>query len=91
MASPADAWRVIREEVAGLPRTRIIDETPEYLHAECASAVFGFLDDLELHLRATANLVAIRSASRVGYSDLGVNRQRIQQLRETLRARGVVH
>lgn len=88
--APDDAWRVIREEVASLPRTTIVEETTDYLHAECASALFGFVDDLELHLRGSASLVAIRSASRVGYSDLGVNRQRVEQLRGALQVRGVV-
>ena len=87
---PYDAWRIIREEVANLPRTTVVYEKTDYLHAQCASALFGFVDDLELHLRASSNLVAIRSASRVGYSDLGVNRRRVEQLREALRARRVV-
>ncbi|MDH3282226.1 MAG: DUF1499 domain-containing protein [Gammaproteobacteria bacterium] len=89
-ASPTDAWHVVREEVASLPRTTIVEESADYLYAECVSAVFGFVDDLELHLRASANLVAVRSASRLGSSDLGVNRRRIERLRETLRARGIV-
>jgi uncharacterized protein (DUF1499 family) len=68
----------------------VVEETANYLHAECASALFGFVDDLELHLRESNNIVAIRSASRVGYSDLGVNRRRVEGLREALRARGIV-
>ena len=89
-ASPADSWRVILEEVAALPRTTVVKETANYLHAQCTSALFGFVDDLELHLRTSDKIVAIRSASRVGYSDLGVNRRRVERLREALRARGVV-
>ncbi len=89
-ASPDESWRVLREEVAALPRTTVIEETPNYLHAQCSSALFGFVDDLELHLRESANAVAVRSASRVGYSDLGVNRRRVERLRKALRARGVV-
>ena len=87
---PADAWPVISEEVARLPRTTLVDQTTSYLHAECASAVFRFVDDLELQLRAASNVVAIRSASRVGRSDLGVNRRRVERLREALRRRGVI-
>ena len=89
-ASPDYSWQVIREEVASLPRTTVVKATANYLHAQCASALFGFVDDLELHLRESDNIVAIRSASRVGYSDLGVNRRRVEGLREALRARGVV-
>jgi uncharacterized protein (DUF1499 family) len=68
----------------------VVEEATNYLHAQCASALFGFVDDLELHLRASANLIAVRSASRVGHSDMGVNRRRVERLRAALRARGVV-
>ena len=78
------AWHTARESLIKLPRTEIITETPDYLHAECTSAVFGFVDDIELHLRPTDKIIAIRSASRLGHSDLGVNRARIETLRELL-------
>ena len=89
-APPDDAWRVLRDAVESLPRTTLAEATANRLHAECASAVFGFVDDLELELRASENRIAVRSASRVGYSDLGVNRRRVEGLRDVLRARGVV-
>jgi len=91
LALPAgDAWPVVREAVASLPRTAIITESPDYLHAECSSAIFGFVDDLELHLRTAQGLIAVRSASRLGYGDLGVNRRRVENLRDFLAQRGVV-
>jgi len=89
-AAPDESWRIIRKEVAALPRVTITEETDDYIHAECASALFGFVDDLELHLRKSAGLVAVRSASRIGYYDFGVNRRRVERLREILRDRGVV-
>jgi len=89
-APPAEAWQVAREVVTQLPRTRIMDESPDYLHAECRSAVFGFVDDLELHIRPSDGFIAVRSASRLGYSDLGVNRRRVEALRSSLIRRGVV-
>ncbi|MDP2169069.1 MAG: DUF1499 domain-containing protein, partial [Rhodocyclaceae bacterium] len=47
--APATAWPAIREFVAtGMPRTAIVTEQEDYLHAECRSAVLGFVDDLEL-------------------------------------------
>jgi hypothetical protein len=50
LALPADeAWQAVQAAVAELPRTRIVSETGDYLHAECRSAIFGFVDDLELH------------------------------------------
>jgi uncharacterized protein (DUF1499 family) len=91
LAMPAgDAWPAVRGSVENLPRTTIISETSDYLHAECASAIFGFVDDLELHLRTAEGVIAVRSASRLGYSDLGANRRRIENLRALLVRQGIV-
>jgi uncharacterized protein (DUF1499 family) len=88
---PAEtAWRVIAEVVKTLPRTEIREVKDRYLHAECTSVVFRFVDDLELELRPGEGIIAVRSASRKGYSDFGVNRRRVERLREALRSRGVV-
>jgi uncharacterized protein (DUF1499 family) len=87
---PRDAWLAVRGSLESLPRTKIVAETSDYLHAECTSAVFGFVDDLELHLRIAEGVIAARSASRLGYSDLGVNRRRIEDLRALLIKRGIV-
>ena len=84
------AWLAARGSVESLPRTKIISETSDYLHAECTSAFFGFVDDLELHLRVAEGVIAVRSASRLGYSDLGVNRRRIEDLRALLIKQGIV-
>ncbi|MBM4265520.1 MAG: DUF1499 domain-containing protein [Deltaproteobacteria bacterium] len=83
-------WIAARDAVAAMPRTTIVTERPGYLHAESRSAFFGFVDDLELCLRRDHGVIAVRSASRLGYGDLGVNRKRVESLRETLRSRGVV-
>lgn len=87
---PEDAWAAVREAVAALPRTRIVEESGDYLHAECRSALLGFVDDLELHLRVDDGTLAVRSASRLGYSDLGVNRRRVEELREALEGLTVI-
>jgi uncharacterized protein (DUF1499 family) len=76
--------------VSSLPRTTIVDDSGQYLHAECRSAVFRFVDDLELHLRPDEGAIAVRSASRLGYSDFGVNRGRVETLRRKLVSAGVV-
>lgn len=90
LALPAtDGWRTARATVASLPRTRIITETDDYLHAECSSAFFGFVDDLELYLRPAQGVIAVRSAARLGHSDLGVNRKRVEKLRSLLAQQGV--
>lgn len=84
---PAEGWRAVVEVVGALPRTRIVTHEDGYVHAECSSPLLGFVDDLELQLRADEGVVAVRSASRLGYSDLGVNRKRIHDLRRRLKKR----
>lgn len=87
---PAQAWPAIQKAVAQIPRCQIVEVTDDYLHAECRSALFRFVDDLEIQLRPEEGIAAVRSASRVGYSDLGVNRKRVEGLRAELTAAGVV-
>ena len=86
----AEAWRLVRQVIEAQPRTRVVAWTDTTLHAEYHSRVFRFVDDLDLHLRAAERLIAVRSASRLGYSDLGVNRKRVEELRAELKRRGVI-
>jgi uncharacterized protein (DUF1499 family) len=87
---PDEAWEAVQEAVSEMPRTRIVKATSDYLHAECRSAIFRFVDDLELQLRPAQGVIAVRSASRLGYSDLGVNRRRVEALRAALTDRGAL-
>ncbi|MEA3411796.1 MAG: DUF1499 domain-containing protein [Pseudomonadota bacterium] len=84
---PDVAWEDLIDVVSRYPRTRVITQSDGYLHAECSSAVFGFIDDLEFDLRADAGIIAVRSASRLGSSDLGVNRKRVENIRRILKDR----
>jgi uncharacterized protein (DUF1499 family) len=70
-----------------LPRTKVLEIRPGYVHAIQRSAVFGFIDDLECVLPEDERFVHVRSASRVGYYDFGVNRARVERLRAEFRAR----
>ena len=88
--APIDAWSVLPALLESLPRVHIVTLTEDYIHAECRSAFFGFVDDLELHLRAQQNIIAVRSAARLGQSDFGVNRRRVEKLRRLLWERGVI-
>ncbi|WP_417222956.1 DUF1499 domain-containing protein [Amphritea sp.] len=63
---------------------RIISQDSDYLAAEFSSSLFGFVDDLELLLDRPAAVIHVRAASRVGYSDMGVNRQRVEVIRQRL-------
>lgn len=62
----------------------ITAEEGGYVAVEFKSALFGFVDDVELLIDETEDVLHVRSASRVGYSDMGVNRQRVEALRTLL-------
>ena len=65
-------------------RLVVIDQSEDYLHAEASSAFFGFVDDLELFADRDKGQIQVRSESRLGDSDLGVNAARISELRSAL-------
>lgn len=79
LKSAAD-WQALAGKIANLTGASIITSTPDYMHVEFKSGLMGFVDDVELLL--DGKLVQVRSASRLGYSDLGVNRKRVEQLRQ---------
>ena len=82
---PNQAWAALRQALIELDRIVITHETPTTLHAEATSLVFSFVDDIDVILDPDAGLIHIRSASRIGHSDFGVNRKRIESLRMKLR------
>ena len=86
----AAVWSALKTAVAGLERTTVVTADETYLHAEAKSRTFGFVDDLEFHLRPEERLIALRSAARTGYSDFGVNVERLETLRKTLQNKGVL-
>jgi uncharacterized protein (DUF1499 family) len=65
-------------------RTTIIEASDNYLYAEFASSLMGFVDDVEFYADDSAKVIHVRSASRLGQSDLGVNRKRVEELRSKL-------
>lgn len=87
---PQKAWPEIRKTILELERTKIITATDSYLHVECRSSVFKFVDDLELFLQTDQRLIQIRSAARLGYYDFGVNRKRVEDLRLRLKTSGII-
>lgn len=84
--TPETALAHARQALLGEPRTRIVLEAPGYLRAESRSRLFRFVDDVEMSVDGTARVVRFRSASRVGRSDLGVNRARMQRFTARFRA-----
>ena len=82
--SADEAMQRIKAVVAKMPRTKIVTAEDNYLHVEFRSALFRFVDDVEFLIDPDEQLTHFRSASRVGYSDFGVNRGRMEQIRKAL-------
>jgi uncharacterized protein (DUF1499 family) len=78
----ADAIAALKATIESLPRTKIIQVSDNYLYAEFTSALMGFVDDVEFYVNPSKSVIEVRSASRLGESDLGVNRQRIEEIRK---------
>ncbi len=85
IGAPEEAFLRAAAAVRTLPHTRLVVEESDYLHAECSSLLFGLVDDLELLLDASGRAIHVRSASRIGKSDLGANRRRVDRLRRQLK------
>ncbi len=82
---PRDAaMRKLVEIVRAAPRTLIVTQTSDYLYVEYGSPLMGFVDDVEFWFPPEDGVVHVRSASRLGSSDLGVNRKRVEQIRAQL-------
>lgn len=75
----------IKSAILKMERVAVISESENYLHAEFTSKVMGFIDDVEFYYEPASQLTHVRSASRLGKSDLGVNRKRIEAIRFALR------
>lgn len=89
-AAPQQVWHGLQNVLAAEPRTRLIAVNEHYMHVEVESAVMRFVDDTEFLLIPDEQIIAVRSAARTGYSDLGVNRKRIERIREALRSRDLI-
>lgn len=85
--TPAQAMAAARQAVQSMERATIVAETPDYLYAEYRSRLLGYVDDLELYFDARAGIFHVRSASRLGRRDFGVNRERVEALRRRLEQR----
>jgi uncharacterized protein (DUF1499 family) len=81
IGEPYKAWEALKKAIIDKKRMVITHETHDSLHAEATSLVFRFIDDINIILDVDAQLIHIRSASRTGHSDFGINRKRIEELR----------
>jgi uncharacterized protein (DUF1499 family) len=71
-----------------IKRVRIVADQGNYIRAEFTSLVFRFIDDVEFYFDEKEKLIHLKSASRIGYSDLGANRRRIENIRIKFRQGG---
>jgi uncharacterized protein (DUF1499 family) len=71
--------------ITSMPRTTIMVNKDDYIYAECKSLLFRFIDDLEFVFDAAKKTIHVRSSSRIGYSDFGVNRKRLETIRKKFR------
>ena len=75
----------VRSALAQMPRATVITQNGDYLYAEFTSRLMGFGDDVEFLADTSQGIVHVRSASRLGYSDMGVNRERVESIRGLIR------
>lgn len=79
--SAKDAKARLRQVVEGMSGAHVLRDEGNYLYAEYRTLVFGFVDDVEFLVDEPAGVILVRSASRLGYSDLGANRRRVEAIR----------
>jgi len=77
-----DARAKLLEVINGFSRTRMIENSRTYMRATFTTFLFRFTDDVEFQIDDSEKLIHMRSASRVGYSDLGTNRRRCEEIRK---------
>jgi uncharacterized protein (DUF1499 family) len=75
-----EAKQKIIDIIKNLPRTKIITEKEDYIHSTFTSRLMHYVDDVEFYFDDKAKLIHFRSASRVGYSDMGVNKARMEEI-----------
>jgi uncharacterized protein (DUF1499 family) len=80
--SPDDARTHLLEVILSMKRSKLVAQQERYIRAEFTSAVFRFIDDAEFFIDDDQKVIHVRSAARLGYSDFGVNRKRIETIRK---------
>ena len=77
-----EAKQKILKIIKGMPRTKIVKEAEDYIHVTFTTKIMRYVDDVQFYFDDTNKVIHFRSASRVGYSDLGLNRQRMEEIRK---------
>jgi uncharacterized protein (DUF1499 family) len=76
-----ESFKRLTAIIETIPNAKILTNTQDYLHAEFTSKMMGFVDDVEFHFVPDESVIHVRSASRIGYGDMGMNRKRIEDIR----------
>ena len=74
----------VQQILVAMDEANIVEQSNNYLYAEFTSSLMGYVDDVEFLYDAASKTIQVRSASRVGYSDMGANRSRIEAIRMQL-------
>ena len=74
----------IQQVLIAMDGANIVEQSSDYLYAEFTSSLMGYVDDVEFLYDAATNTTQVRSASRIGYSDMGANRSRVEAIRMQL-------
>ncbi|MEO0828294.1 MAG: DUF1499 domain-containing protein [Cyanobacteria bacterium J06635_15] len=84
--SPSEAIAKLKAIIEGMERSTIIEANDTYLWAMFTSKLMGFGDDLEFYADPNSGVIQVRCAARLGRSDLGANRKRVEAIREQFQA-----
>ena len=84
VSSIEEPFKEIKEIIETIPRSKIVDLDQDYLHAEVTSKWMKYVDDLEVSFVPETSKLIVRSESRVGESDLGVNQKRVDLIKSNL-------
>ena len=86
---PGEAWQALTDILTADRNIEITASAEHYLRAEATTRILRFTDDVEFLLKGEERRIDMRSASRVGYSDLGKNRRRLEGIRSEMIDAGV--
>ena len=84
MENIVEPFEEVKQIIENTPRTKIVENDGDYLHAEVTSRIMKYVDDLEVSYIPENNKIVIRSESRVGEGDFGVNKKRVEFIKSNL-------
>ncbi len=77
----ANSMQILIAVLKNMPSVKIVDAKPNYIYAQSTTKVLKFVDDVEFWLNPASGVIDVRSASRLGREDFGVNRERVEAIR----------